>query len=331
MSNAFVTYLVWIVRPLFEILVVQIACALSILLWVVRLPYVLYLGVRNGFYIGKEKPQEEREALQHQGRKKSVLITGASSGMGEALALYYAAEGATLALLGRNTERLKSVAERCKDLGAEEVITGTTDVCDAQALRRWIIDYDSAHPIDILLCSAGVNLVTAIKSTPNYKDTLDERDLWEAFSTVVDINLVGTMNAVGAVVPLMKGRRRGTIAVFSSQAKLPTTGSYGASKGGVEIFGRSLRANLARYGIGVSVVVPGWVKSQMTDVLKDTKKPLCMTAESAAVAIANGLRLNQAMIRFPETTSFISTFLWAVPSDIYHMLWDNFAGYSMRY
>lgn len=336
MSGCFVTYLLWVFRPLFDILVVSIACALSLILWVVRLPYLLYLGIRNGFYLKRNNGEKER--LIRKKKKKVVVITGASSGMGEALALHYAAEsvgsssgGIILGLLGRDEERLRAVAERCTERGAEEVVTGTPDVCDAAALRQWIADFDSAHPIDVLICSAGVNLATAAKSTATYRDTAAEEDVWEAHAAVVGINLVGTMNAVGAVVPRMKARRRGAIAVFSSQAKLPTSGAYGVSKGGVEVLGRSLRANLARYGIGVSVVVPGWVKSQMSDALPDTPKPLCMSAEKAAEAIAAGLRLNQAVIRFPEVSSLLATFLWAIPADIYHMLWDNIGGYTMGY
>ena len=336
MATCFVTYLVWVFRPLFDITVVLLACALALLLWVFRLPYMLYLGARNRFYLSEERAARRdgerarlRQHRQH-GREKVVVITGASSGMGEALALHYAAEGVFLGLLGRDTARLEEVAARCREEGAE-VTTGTPDVCDAQALRQWVADVDRDHPIDVLICSAGVNLVTATKSTATYKDTLTEGDLWEAHDAVVRINLLGTMNAVGAVAPLMKARRRGSIAVFSSQAGVPTSGAYGVSKAGVEVLGRSLRANLARHGVGVSVVVPGWVRSQMSDALPDTPKPLCMSAESAAEAIACGLRLNQAVIRFPEVSSLLATMLWAVPADIYHMVWDNVMGYTMGY
>jgi short-subunit dehydrogenase len=86
---------------------------------------------------------------------RTIVITGASRGLGEALALLYATHGRTLGLLGRNRVRLEAVAARCRDKQASVVI-GTPDVTDGAALAQWIERFDADHPIDLLIVNAGI-------------------------------------------------------------------------------------------------------------------------------------------------------------------------------
>ena len=88
---------------------------------------------------------------------RSILITGASSGIGEALARHYAAPGITLHLGGRNPERLEAVARGCREAGAE-VLTWTGEVTDAEGMRQWISQSDAHHPLNLVIANAGVAL-----------------------------------------------------------------------------------------------------------------------------------------------------------------------------
>src|SRR3954462_13397193 len=87
----------------------------------------------------------------------SIVITGASSGIGEALALDYAAPGIALALSGRDAARLQAVAEACRAKGAT-VDSGNVDVVDKAALAAWLIQFDEAHPVDLLIANAGISI-----------------------------------------------------------------------------------------------------------------------------------------------------------------------------
>ena len=186
-----------------------------------------------------------------------IAITGGSSGLGRALALEYAASGVTLALIGRDAARLEATASEARARGAE-VRVGTIDVRDRSAMSGFLLAIDAATPIDCLIASAGVSMVTPAVGA--VEDLTKSADLF-------DVNLNGVMNALAPVAPRMRQRRSGQIALFGSIAAFappPNSPSYAASKAAIVAFGLATRALYHADGVSVSVVCPGFVDTPMT-------------------------------------------------------------------
>ena len=220
---------------------------------------------------------------------KSILITGASSGIGEALALSYAAPGVTLALGGRSQERIDSIAERSRAKGAD-AHTAVVDVTDREACRSWIEQSDQRAALDLVIANAGISAGTGGGGE-------HEHQTRAVFATNVD----GVINTVLPVVPLMRGRGRGQIAIMSSLAGfrgLPGAPAYSSSKTAVRAWGEALRGSLHAHGIEVSVICPGYVRTPMTDA-NDFPMPLLMDADRAVRIIRRGLERNRGRIAFP--------------------------------
>jgi short-subunit dehydrogenase len=229
----------------------------------------------------------------------SILITGASSGIGAALAKAYAAEGVTLALSGRDAARLAETASACRELGAA-VTAETVDVCDRTAMRAWVDACDDAAPLDLVIANAGISGGTG--------GTGGESE--EQARRIIAASLDGTLNTVHPALERMKARGHGQIAVMSSLAGfLGFAGApaYSAAKAAVRIYGEALRGALHEDGIAVSVICPGFVRSRMTATNK-YKMPLLMDAEKAAGIIMKGLARNKPRIAFPFPTYFLSWF-----------------------
>ncbi|GAB4391955.1 MAG: SDR family NAD(P)-dependent oxidoreductase [Kiloniellaceae bacterium] len=220
----------------------------------------------------------------------SIVITGGSSGIGEALARDYAAPGVFLALSGRNAERLEQVAEACRAAGAE-VATAVLDVCDRAALAAWLAELDRAHPLDLVIANAGISA-----GTGSFGETARQtRDIFA-------VNTDGVINTALAAAELMRPRRRGQIALMASLAAFrgfPGAPAYCASKAAVRVWGEALRGTYHAEGLKVSVICPGYVKSRMTAV-NDFPMPLLMEAPRAARIIRRGLAADKARIVFPR-------------------------------
>ena len=138
---------------------------------------------------------------------KVILITGASQGLGEGLALKYAKPGVTLGLTGRNKQRLNAVAEACAAKGAH-VLQGNMDVTDRDEMAAFILKLDDASPVDLVIANAGVSEETAGVAA----------DVVAATRTLYDVNVGGVFNTVLPLIPRMKERKRGQIAIMSSLA-----------------------------------------------------------------------------------------------------------------
>lgn len=222
-----------------------------------------------------------------------ALITGASSGIGEALALEYAAPGVALALSGRDGERLNAVAESCRTRGAA-VDAVVLDVTDRAALADWLTRFDDAHPVDLLIANAGVSI-------DKDNSSLDD---FSIVRQTMAVNVDGVFNTVEPLIGRMMGRRRGQIALVSSLASfigLPYSASYNASKAAVRVWGESIRYVLKKHGVGVSVICPGFVTTRLT-ANAPFPMPFLMTAAQAAVIIRRGLASNRPRIAFPIGT-----------------------------
>lgn len=237
---------------------------------------------------------------------RHVLITGGSSGIGEALALHYAAQGLRLTLSGRNRARLDAVAAQCRELGGE-VATEVIDVCDRAAMAQWIAEVDAATPLDLVIANAGVG-----GSEPGAVDRAENTDL------VFAANVHGVFNTLHPAIDVMTPRGRGQLAIVSSIAGylgLPAAPAYSASKVAVRAYGEALRGALHAEGLEVNVVCPGYVVSRMTaDARRKRKLPFLWTADKAARVIAQGLARNKARIAFPWPLVWAVRLLQVLPA-----------------
>jgi short-subunit dehydrogenase len=224
---------------------------------------------------------------------RSVLITGASSGIGRALALNYASAGVHIALGGRNRERLEAVAAECRDKGAE-VTLGFVDVRDRDRMAEWILSVDDTDPIDLAIANAGATAGTGMGRLREHPDLA---------RNVIATNLLGTINMVDPVVERMCMRARGRIAVMGSIGALrglPYCPSYSASKAAVHVYAEALRGALAPQGVGVTIVAPGFVSTPLNEDIV-CPKPMLMDDVQAARIIRRGLDHGRALIAFPRT------------------------------
>ena len=234
---------------------------------------------------------------------RSILITGGSSGIGEALARAYAAPGVSLALSGRDAGRLTEVAEACRASGAA-VEAETVDVTDADGMDAWIGQCDAQAPVDLVIANAGISA-----GAGSFGEQADQA------RHIFDVNLMGVVNTVQPAIRAMRERGAGQIALISSCVSfrgIPGVPAYSASKAAVRVYGEALRGGLHRYGIGVSVVCPGFVVSRMTDGNKFAM-PLIMEADRAAGIIVRGLAANRSRIAFPWRIYALSWLIGALP------------------
>ncbi len=206
----------------------------------------------------------------------TTLITGASSGIGEALANACAARGDRLFLCGRDPARLQAVAKRC---GAE---AAAVDVADASAVQAWIRSCRARAPLDLVFANAGVS--TGEESEANVRRT---------FAT----NVGGTVNTV--LPALEAGARQIVItASIAGYGPLRACPSYSATKACVKTWGLALRDRLAPSGVKINVVCPGFVRSRITDG-NGCPMPFFMEADKAARIILRDVVRNKGLIAFP--------------------------------
>lgn len=246
---------------------------------------------------------------------RNVVITGASAGLGRALALTYARPGATLGIVGRNTTEVDITAAACRANGATAE-AGTIDVRDAAATAAWLSDFDARYPIDLLIANAGL------------ASTIADANDWEGLertASVIDTNLYGTLHTVLPIIDRMRERKRGRIAMVSSIAALrgmAISPSYCASKAAIKAYGDSVRPLLARDGVGVTVILPGFVKTAMSDVFPG-EKPFLWSAERSAAYIQKRLDLGRSEIAFPGLLAFGMRLLSLLPVAIADAILDR--------
>lgn len=237
---------------------------------------------------------------------RSILITGASSGIGAALARDFAAPGVTLYLGGRDLGRLDAVARECKARGADARTT-IIDVVDAPACERWVSACDAIAPLDLVIANAGISAGTGGKAWADEVPDLVRR--------IFAVNVDGTINTVLPAVAAMRPRKRGQVAIVSSLASFigtPGSGAYAASKAAQRIWGESLRAELHADGLEVSVICPGFIHTPMT-AGNNFPMPFVMSADRAARIIRKGLAANRGRIAFPWAMYFLVWLSAALP------------------
>jgi short-subunit dehydrogenase len=221
---------------------------------------------------------------------KNILITGASSGIGEALALHYSSLPQTenLFICGRNAQRLNAVKKACEQKGHARIHAEIIDVSDKKTVEKWINKAEKTAYLNLVFANAGV---ATLEETPE--------NIYNTFN----INVMGVLNTVTPVVEIYKARqdKDKIIAITASIAGyhgLPACPSYSASKACVKAYGEALRLNLLPYNIQVNTICPGFVRSRITD--KNTcPMPFFMEAEPAAELIAKRIEKNVGLIAFP--------------------------------
>lgn len=238
---------------------------------------------------------------------KNILLTGASSGIGEALAFYYAKQSSTqnLYLCGRNKDRLDKVKEICQTLGSAKVHTKILDVAKREDVEKWINEAESNTPLNLIFANAGV---ATLEETP------------ENIHRTFNINIMGALNTITPAIEIYKKRKDADkiIAITSSIAGyhgLPSCPSYSASKACLKAYGESLRLSLLEHNIQVNTICPGFVRSRITDN-NNCPMPFFMEAEPAAELIAKRIEKNIGLIAFPWPMRFATWFLSILPNRI---------------
>lgn len=220
-----------------------------------------------------------------------VFLTGASSGIGEGLGLALAKRGAVLGLVARRREMLDELADRCRKLGGTARVFAI-DVTDEAAVAEAADEMRSEFGrIDILIANAGIG--------GNDEETRSYRPV--SVKKVIDINLLGAVNAVHAVVPQMVDRGSGHLVAISSLAGfrgLPKSAAYSASKAGMTAFFESLRLDLKHKGIDVTIIQPGFIKTPLTSGRKN-KMPFLMELDDAIPLFINAIEKRKRFAAFP--------------------------------
>jgi short-subunit dehydrogenase len=191
----------------------------------------------------------------------SVVVTGASSGIGEATAYRFARAGARLGLLARREDRLHQVAEKVRSLGGEARVV-PVDLADGEKARAAVREVETAHDgIDVLVNNAGFGIYAPLERVPR-------EDLERVFA----VNVFGALACTQAALPGMRRRGMGLVVMVSSivgKRALPMTGAYGATKYALQGLSDALRVELRGTGVHVSVVCPGFTKTEFSDKVLD--------------------------------------------------------------
>lgn len=238
-------------------------------------------------------------------RPRVVWITGASSGIGAALAREMAAAGWQVAASGRDLTRLEALRA-----GAPDAIHAfPLDVTNVQANADSAADIvRTLGPIDLAVFNAGVGSGFSV-------DRYDAEDVFDRMR----VNYGGAVNGIGAVLPAMLARGRGHIALTASVAGyrgLPGGGPYSASKAAMIALAESLKLDLTGRGVDVSVITPGFVRTPLTEKNR-FPMPFMIDADDAARRIRRGLEARRFEITFPRRLSYTLKLMQRLPYALY--------------
>ena len=235
-----------------------------------------------------------------------VVITGASSGIGEALAREYAKQHAVLGLVARRAPMLAQL----KDSLSSTCLTYAADVRDAQAMRQAADDFVKLHGCpDVVIANAGISHGTL---------TEHPRDL-EAFQAILDTNVLGVLNTFQPFLSEMRGQKRGMLVGIASVAGFrgfPGAGAYSASKAAAISYLESLRVELRGSGIGVLTVCPGYIATPMT-ASNPYPMPFLISAERAAKKIIRAIERRRKFLIIPWQMAILGRVLRILPLWLY--------------
>lgn len=239
---------------------------------------------------------------------KVVMITGASSGIGRGLALEIASRGANVGLLARRQELLN---ELVREVTAHNVkaVSAIADVRDAKAVRAAADRFrKELGPIDVLIANAGIGTTHhAIKLQPEHA------------AEVIGINVLGAVNSVAAVAPEMVERGQGRLVAISSLAAyrgLAKSAAYCASKAALSSYFESVRIDLRHTGVGVTIIHPGFIKTDLT-AGRGAKMPYLMELDYAVKKIVSAIEKEKKTYAFPWQLATIVRASMLMPPAMY--------------
>jgi short-subunit dehydrogenase len=235
----------------------------------------------------------------------NILITGGNSGVGKALAMYYAGLGASLAITGRDISRLQETAREISEISGKEPLMKALDVKDQTAMREFILEADSKMPLDIVIANAGIS-----------GDLGGGKTSEEIAKEIMATNFMGVLNTIFPAAEVMTKRKNGQIAVVSSIAGffgLPSAPAYSASKAAVNSYCDGLRPHLKRSGIHLTLICPGFID---TPLVKENPFPMpfIMSADKAATIIASGIEKKKKLLAFPLPMKIMAILMKVMPT-----------------
>jgi short-subunit dehydrogenase len=249
-----------------------------------------------------------------------VWITGASSGLGHALALEMAGRGYRLVLTARKRDALEELkAEIASKHDGADVHVADGDIVDAERMQAIIEEMEGKGGIDIAVLNAGIYIPV---------DATDPQ--LDAFHKTFDVNLKGTANCVVPLIKMMKPKGKGQIALVASVAGysgLPMASAYGATKAGLINMAEALRFDTDRMGITLQVINPGFVETPATDE-NPFEMPFVLKVDDAARRMANGLESKRFEVTFPKRFTYQLKFLRLLPFNVYHWLVSRATGWK---
>lgn len=244
---------------------------------------------------------------------RKVFITGASSGIGRALALFYAAHGARLGLLARRAEALQTLAGELAAAGAGAVFTYPLDVTDAPGLQAAGADFMARCGVpDIVIANAGVSVGTL---------TEGGEDL-EAIRRVFDVNVFGMAATFAPFAHAMRGVGGGRLVGIASVAGirgLPGAEAYSASKAAAIAYLESLRLEMRDAGVKVVTICPGYIETPMTAV-NPYRMPFLLPAPEAARRFARVIERGTSYAVVPWQMGIVAKLLRVLPNALYDRL-----------
>lgn len=242
----------------------------------------------------------------------AVFITGASSGIGQALAWHYARAGHTLGLVARRGERLAQLIEALPGQHHSYPL----DVLDRDALHQAAREFEAAvGTVDVVIASAGVSAGTLTETVADF----------EVFERIFAVNVMATMATFEPFIAGMAERRSGTLVGISSVAGvrgLPGAGAYSASKAAVTTYCESLRLELQPHGVSVVTVAPGYVVSEMT-AKNPYRMPFLLSADAFAARAARAIDAKRRYVVIPWQMAVVSRLMRLLPNALYDRLAVN--------
>ena len=239
---------------------------------------------------------------------KTVMITGASSGIGRGLALEIASRGARLGLLARRQNLLDEIVSEIKARNGQAIAVAA-DVRDPQAVRQAADRFRAElGPIDVMIANAGIG-------TSNHAAQLQPEQVAE----VMNINVLGAVNSVAAVVPEMVERGSGRLVAIASLAGyrgLAKSAAYCASKAALSSFFESLRIDLRNTGVEVTIIYPGFIKTDLT-AGREAKMPYLMELDDAVKKMVTAIEKGKKSYAFPWQLATIVRSSLIMPPGMY--------------
>lgn len=240
--------------------------------------------------------------------QKSVVITGASDGIGRAMARAFAKQGFKIGLIARRVELLNQVAHECKTSGAIQVEIAAIDITQSEEFRECLVRLEATlGHTDIFIANAGIGLNGSLKDQSSH------------FAKTFSVNVLAAVDGIEWMKVKMLERKKGTLIGVSSVAGargMPVTGAYSASKAAMTSYLESLRIDLHHHNIKVITIAPGFIKTAMTDQNKFTM-PFRIPVDKAAAIFARDILRGKELIVAPWQFRPILFFLQICPDFLF--------------